>query len=272
MTHSARTPAAASVISEREGTFLGERLEHLRRPDYRNMRRFADPQNLLLHFRQALITAFNRKVATRDHYADSGTAHRRQKERGQLLECLACLNFQNNSDVLRSQLLHPRLEIADVGFRSYEGVSEHICIARNKVQSRDVVRGEGRNPKFALRQVDTLFGAQLASLYPSLDDLDFDSVPLNRSDDSADLSVVEFDFFPDQHVIEKVRLGHPNRRRAQEASLPIVHGGPARCGRTEDGQRIATPENQGLRLSRNVAHAALLAFAGMGGAFCEDSL
>src|SRR5215469_18310096 len=117
----------------------------------KNMRRFADPQDLLLHFRQALITAFNRKVATRDHYADSATAHRRQKERGQLLERLACLNFQNNSDVLRSQLLHPRLEIADVGFRSYEGVSEHICIARNKVQSRNVVRGEGGNPKFALR-------------------------------------------------------------------------------------------------------------------------
>jgi hypothetical protein len=48
------------------------------------MSSFGKPQNFLLHFGQPFAAHLHRKIATRDHHADSSAAQTRHQESGKL--------------------------------------------------------------------------------------------------------------------------------------------------------------------------------------------
>ena len=85
------------MISARDGIpVLGQRFQHLRRPDHRDVRGLADPEDLFLHLGQAFEAAFDGQVAARDHHPAARRPHRRQQHLRQVLEAAPRLDLQHD--------------------------------------------------------------------------------------------------------------------------------------------------------------------------------
>src|SRR5215472_5279946 len=83
ITHSARSPIAASVISARDGwPFFASDFS----TSVAQMSGFADPKHLFLHFCEPLVSALHCKVAASDHYAHRIMSHRGHDQIWQALE------------------------------------------------------------------------------------------------------------------------------------------------------------------------------------------
>jgi hypothetical protein len=85
------------VISAQEGRpGLRQLIEHLGGPDDWHVSGLAQPQDLLLHLREALVAAFHGEIAAGDH--DSGgplSSERRQEHPGQMLKREARLDLED---------------------------------------------------------------------------------------------------------------------------------------------------------------------------------
>ena len=100
MTHSARSPIAASVISARDGAPVrASVVEHLRRPDHRDVRGLAEPEDLLLDLGEPLVAALHGEVAAGDHDADRRAAHRGEEQVREHLEAAPGLDLEDDAEV-----------------------------------------------------------------------------------------------------------------------------------------------------------------------------
>src|SRR5208283_3372856 len=183
-------------------SFLGEGLEHLSRPNDGDVRRFAYPENFFLHFRQPLITTFDGEIAARDHDSDSGAAHGRQEQGGQLLKRLPSLDLQDDAYILSSEPLQSRLKIENVRLSTHKRITQHVRMFRDKVQRADVVCSERRNSQLTFGKVDALLGPQSAAFGARLHDLDRDLVVVDRPYHSADRPIIQLDLLADSHVVK----------------------------------------------------------------------
>jgi hypothetical protein len=84
-----------------------------------------------------LIATFRRQIAARDHDANPLTAHGGQQERRQVFEGFSCLDLQDDSRVLTSELAEPSLQIVDVRFRAREGIANEIGLSSYELQRLD---------------------------------------------------------------------------------------------------------------------------------------
>ena len=101
MTHSARCAMAASVTSARDGWPVRAKLvEHLGRPDHRQVCRLAQPQDLLLHLGQAFVARLDGQVTPGDHDPDERGAHGVQEDLGKACEGRRGLDLQDQPEVL----------------------------------------------------------------------------------------------------------------------------------------------------------------------------
>jgi hypothetical protein len=95
ITHSARCPAAASVISARGLACLGERLQNLSRPKRWHVRGFTQRENLPRDLGKPFKTKLDRQVTAGDHDAQPGVAHCRHHDGEQILKSLPGLDLQH---------------------------------------------------------------------------------------------------------------------------------------------------------------------------------
>ena len=111
--HALRTLAHGSVgdLGPRRLAALGQAFQHLSGPDHGYVGRFGKPQDLLLHFRHALVAELHREVAARDHHAQARGPHAGQQQVGQLLEGAPGLDLQHDAQLgaLQSSKLVPEL-------------------------------------------------------------------------------------------------------------------------------------------------------------------
>jgi len=87
MTHSARSPIAASVISERE-----PRTQPMT-PDPVWPSRLRDPEDFFLHFRHPLESALDGQVPSGDHDASASPPHAFPENPGEIFESLTRLDL-----------------------------------------------------------------------------------------------------------------------------------------------------------------------------------
>jgi hypothetical protein len=59
----------------------------------------AYPQDFLLDLRHPFVAAFNRQVAARDQDSRRGTAHHGQYQQGEIVECLARFDLEQDADI-----------------------------------------------------------------------------------------------------------------------------------------------------------------------------
>jgi hypothetical protein len=76
MTHSARSPIAASVISDRDGIPFFERLSRTCVAQTTGTWAASQIHNFFLNLRKAFVAAFNGEVTTSNHHPDLSHCHR----------------------------------------------------------------------------------------------------------------------------------------------------------------------------------------------------
>ena len=197
ITHSARSPIAASVISAREGApVLAQAVEHLRRPDHRQVRGLAEPEDLLLDLREPLVPALHGEVAAGDHDADRRAAHRGEEQVREHLEAAPGLDLENDAEVGAAEAAQEALSSIDVLGPLREREAHQVGVPRDEAQVLAVLLRKRRQPEIRVRQVDPLLAAQLARPGAGGGDLDRDGGAVRAAHHAADAPVVEPDPVP----------------------------------------------------------------------------
>src|SRR5262249_35633619 len=100
--HALRSPGHSRIGHFGPGwqTALGQRLEHLRRPDNRHMSRLADPEYILLNLRHPLETNLDSEVAPGHHHSRYRPAHCRKQNPRKGVNCEAVLDLQDDPGLL----------------------------------------------------------------------------------------------------------------------------------------------------------------------------
>ena len=140
---------------------LGERFEHLRGPDHRNVRGFAEPQDLFLDFGETLEADFDGKVATRHHDSHRMMAQGRDHDERELIESLAAFDLEDDSQpalAARGQLL---LQLQDVLGPAHEGQADDIGVFGDKVEVAPVFFGHRADAEIGFRKIDALGRTEL---------------------------------------------------------------------------------------------------------------
>src|ERR1035438_1522767 len=91
-----------------------KRFENLGCPDNRHMRRFANPEDLFLHFGEPLIAALDRQIASCNHDPDGTAPHRSQKQPRKMVKSLASFDLQNNPELFATELSQMSFQLKDV--------------------------------------------------------------------------------------------------------------------------------------------------------------
>src|SRR5208282_6153768 len=185
--------------------FFGERLEDLRCPDYRQMRRLADPENFLLNFRHPFVTALDCQISSRDHDTHRMLPHRSEHEAGQSLKTLARLDFQHDSQVIATKLPQSRLKLKDVALMADERHPDQVRVSNDELKVFEIFRRKSRQVDTGIGQINSLVGSEAASARPGLGDFDAKRVGPDPSHDSAYLAVVEPDFLARANPRENLR-------------------------------------------------------------------
>ena len=63
------------------------------------MRRFANPEDLFLHFGEPLIAAFDRQITSCNHHPDGSAPHHSEKQLRQVVKSLASFDLQNDPKI-----------------------------------------------------------------------------------------------------------------------------------------------------------------------------
>ena len=148
-------------LGARRQAVLRQALEHLRRPDHRHVRGFAQPQDLLLHFGQPLEATFDGEIATRDHHAAARRLHGFQQHRRKIVEAALGLDLEHDGGLPIAQRRQELLQRAHVLDRVDERERHHVGVRRDECQIRTVLVGHGGEVQVAVGQVDAFVGDQL---------------------------------------------------------------------------------------------------------------
>jgi hypothetical protein len=126
-------------LAPRRQALLDQLLEHLRRPDHRDVRRLAQPHQLFLHLGQALEADLDREIAARDHHrhglpAGGGDDDRRQC--GDRARGLDLGHERHVPPVGRPDRRHCRLQAFDVGGVLHEAEADEVGKCQHMRQVR----------------------------------------------------------------------------------------------------------------------------------------
>src|SRR4029077_13720163 len=97
--HALGAPRHCGISYFRSGrqTAFGEGFKHLRGPDDRDMRSFAEPKYLLLNLSHSLETDLNAEITSGYHHGKLFTAHRSEQNLRQSLHGRAILDLENDA-------------------------------------------------------------------------------------------------------------------------------------------------------------------------------
>jgi hypothetical protein len=185
------------------------------------VRRLAQPEDLLLDLREALVPALHGEVPPRDHHAEGVGTHRREEQVGEHLEGLARLDLEHHAEVLSPELREPRPQGLDVGEVLDERQPDHVRVGGHETEVAHVLLRNCGEAHPGIGQVDPLFGEEPLPLRPCLGDLHPDLIRGGGPDDAADLPVVEPDPLPRPDGIEHLREGAGNRGRLEDSPLTV---------------------------------------------------
>ena len=180
----------------------GQVVEHLRRPDDREVGRLAHPQDLLLQLGEPLVTSLDGQVAPGDHHADPGRAHGVQQDLREAVEGRPGLDLQDQSQVLPPTRTEVVLHGVDVALVAEERQRDHVGVRRGHPEEGEIVIGHGGDRQIRLRQVDALLGPQLRAPRRGRLDAHDDVTGADPVHDSGELSVVQHDVLPRLRDVE----------------------------------------------------------------------
>ena len=140
----------------RRSPFLGEALEHLSCPDGRAMCGFTDPEDFLLGFSQAFVTAFHGQVAASDHDAHPFVTHRREQQRGQSCKCTLRFDLQNDAGLPAFMCAEQFDEFEHVVFIVHKREADEVRVAHDEVEIGLILIGQRRQAQLAVREIDAL--------------------------------------------------------------------------------------------------------------------
>ena len=102
-------------LRSRRQSILRQRLEQLRCPDDRHLRRLGQPEDLFLHLGETFETDFDTEIAASDHHRDPPPLRRRHQQLREAFESDAILDLQNHAEIRCVQLLEHLVETVDIG-------------------------------------------------------------------------------------------------------------------------------------------------------------
>ena len=239
---------------------LGHRLENLRGPDHRHVGRLAQPQQLLLHLREALEAQLDAQVAARDHHRGRAAPQGVDDERGQRAHRQARLHLEHQRG--RRPLAQRGdgvVQCVDLFGALHEREADGVGDAERVGEGGEVLGGRHRQVDLGLGEVDALLQPQPLALAADVLDHDTGRRADGRAlglgdrqldDVAADLPVVEPHLLADPHLLEdgrqrdldarhRIHRPRPAARRHQPEGVPHLlarlgdAGGDAHLGARE---------------------------------------
>ena len=155
------------------------------------MRGLAQPQDLLLHFRESLEPQLHRQVAARHHDPDRRRTQACQQHARQVLEGLAVLDLQHDPELPGPEPVQVVFQAGHVGGAAHEGQRHDVREADHRFQVGDVLVRERGERELRLREIDALLGTQPRALGAGVRDAHGDQLVVVGLDHAANPPVVE---------------------------------------------------------------------------------
>ena len=237
-------------LGPRGQALLGQRLQHLRGPDHRHVRRFAQPQDLLLHFGQPLETHLDRQVPAGHHHADRRGPQRRQQQVRQLFKGRPRLDLQDDAQMRSVAAVQFAFQIEHIFGRPHERQADHVRTGDGEIQLGQVLLAERRHAQTAVGEVDALVGPEFRTAGAGFGDPDPQTALRRLLDQAPDLAVVEEDALAGSYVGEHLRQRTRDARRCQDQTVGGAGRGTARRPHPGQYQDVALSQDQRLVASR----------------------
>jgi hypothetical protein len=204
-------------LSTRWNTFLDHVLQHLGRPDAGHGRRLADPENLLLHFRQAFETNFCGEITTGDHNAEGAALPGACNQRRKIGECQRLLDLRDQSQgtVGLAAAGEHGIEKVDILRSADKRVADQVGTVDHGLKIYLVLCGQRRQAERGVGKVHALLRLQLGTARLGASDDDHGLAFGQALDDSFQLAVVitqpVTNREPRHHFRQRNRGGKANR-------------------------------------------------------------
>jgi hypothetical protein len=139
-----------------------ERVEYVRRPDHGYVRGLAQPEDLLLHLREAAEADLDAEVAAGDHHGERLRAGALDDDLGQPAHREVGLDLGRDRGRPRRAARELLLQARDVAGALHERVADDVGLACDRVEVGEVLRGQRVDREGRAGEVEALVRAQPA--------------------------------------------------------------------------------------------------------------
>ena len=191
-------------------------LEHLRRPDHRDMGGLAQPQHLLLHFRHPLEAHFDGEIAAGDHHREGLFTGGLDKDFRQVAHRSRRFDLADEAEAapVRGAGGELGLEHGDLRAGPDEGIADEVGVLDDEAEILAILVGERIEAEIGVGEVQALLGLELHPAEPGVLDADEEAAVDGAGDAPLHLAVVDRDLVADGEAVERFgrRTGHLERR------------------------------------------------------------
>jgi hypothetical protein len=238
ITHSARSPIAASVTSARDG-----------RPPLASPSRTCVAQiagRWAASQSQPLESDLDREVAPGDHHPGGGMPERREQDRGEGVEAASCLELEDHAHAGAAQAGEGHPQPLEIPGGVDEGEPDEVRVTDDEPQALQVLRHQRGKTQVRIGKVDPPVRGEPCPADGSVGDLDPETSGLRRPHDPPDSPVIEPDRLAGPDHPEALGEGAGDLGRSEHPAPRVPFGllPYARAGRHD--QRVADTESDPL--------------------------